>query len=70
MAQTPQAVERNRSAVLYGYLIGLRAIRLARLSERLKSAIGVPMALPLSARGSETALPGRYVGPMNHSVEG
>ena len=32
------------------YVIGLLAIELAWLSERLKSAIGAPMALPLPAR--------------------
>jgi NADH-quinone oxidoreductase subunit D len=52
------------------YVIGLLAIALAWLSERLKRAIGVPMALPLAARGNKTALPRRYLGPMNHSVEG
>ena len=51
-------------------MIGPLAIALAWLSERLKRAIGVPMALPLPARGNKTALPRRYLGPMNHSVEG
>ena len=37
-------------------MIGLLAIELAWLSERLKSAIGAPMALPLPARGNKTAL--------------
>jgi pimeloyl-ACP methyl ester carboxylesterase len=37
-------------------VIGLLAIELAWLSERLKSPIGVPMAFPLPARGNKTAL--------------
>ncbi len=35
-----------------------------------KGAIGVPMALPLPAAATEAHCRGRYLGPMNYSVEG
>jgi hypothetical protein len=63
-------VQQNDAAMRARLAAYRHCIELAWLSERLKRAIGMPMALPLSAPGNKTALPRGYLGSMNHSVEG
>ena len=50
-------------------MIGLLAIELAWLSERLKSAIGVPMLFHYPRAATKPHCGGRYLGPMNYSVD-